>query len=168
MKVHGWNIYFHPCFEEQLVDLVERVMEQAQRRPKDYCQLRPFKLLSAIALLAFDVIPRDPSDERFRQGNTLGNDHTDWFRAKFYQQYRLFFRYSEPDKTVIYAWVNDDSTLRAYESKSDAYRVFEKMLRKGRPPSDWAALKASVLDDAAANNLAARMDMARTSSDVAS
>ena len=29
----------------------------------------------------------------YRQGGTLGDDRKHWFRAKFLQQYRLFFRY---------------------------------------------------------------------------
>jgi len=28
-------------------------------------------------------------------------------------------------------------TLRAYESKNDAYRVFRHMLESGNPPDDW-------------------------------
>jgi toxin YhaV len=40
--------------------------------------------------------------------------------------------------------VNDEQSKRAYESKSDAYKVFEKMLNSGHPPEDWnALLKAS-------------------------
>jgi toxin YhaV len=40
--------------------------------------------------------------------------------------------------------VNDDTTLRAYDSRTDAYRVFKGMLEDGDPPSDWKALLASV------------------------
>ncbi len=36
--------------------------------------------------------------------------------------------------------VNDADTKRAYESGDDAYRVFRKMLQKGRPPDDWDRL----------------------------
>jgi len=32
--------------------------------------------------------------------------------------------------------------LRAYESKSDAYRVFRRMLDGGNPPDDWESLLA--------------------------
>jgi toxin YhaV len=52
----------------------------------------------------------------------------------------LFFRYHDASKIIIYAWVNDDDTKRAYESKADAYRVFSKMLKKGHPPDDWDQL----------------------------
>ena len=52
----------------------------------------------------------------------------------------MFFRYHASSKIIVYAWVNDASTLRAYESKSDAYRVFRRMLDSGNPPDDWETL----------------------------
>ena len=98
--------------------------------------------LAAIAKLAFEVIPQDPARAEYRQGNTLGDEHKHWFRAKFFQQYRLFFRYHASSKVIVYAWVNDDDTKRAYESSDDAYRVFRKMLESGHPPGDWDQLLA--------------------------
>ena len=58
------------------------------------------------------------------------------------QQYRLFFRFHAPSKVIVYAWVNDDNTKRAYRSNDDAYRVFRKMLASGHPPDDWDRLLA--------------------------
>ena len=65
-----------------------------------------------------------------------------WFRAKFFQQYRLFFRYHAATKVILYAWVNDEDTKRAYESGDDAYRIFRKMLESRQPPDDWDRLLA--------------------------
>ena len=98
------------------------------------------KRLAAIYKLAFDIIPSNPSLAIYRQGNTLGNERKHWLRAKFFQQYRLFFRYHEASKLIVYAWVNDEGSKRAFESKGDAYRVFSAMLKQGRPPDDWDAL----------------------------
>ena len=56
------------------------------------------------------------------------------------QQYRFFFRYHQESKIIIYAWVNDDSSKRAYDSKADAYHVFQKMLENGHPPDNWDEL----------------------------
>ena len=86
------------------------------------------------------MIPQDPSRAEYRQGVTLGADGKHWFRAKFFQQYRLFFRYHAGAKVIVYAWVNDDDTKRANESSDDAYRVFRKMLETGQPPDDWDQL----------------------------
>lgn len=40
----------------------------------------------------------------------------------------------------MFAWVNDKKNKRAYGSKTDAYRVFEKMLNSGHPPDGWDQL----------------------------
>ena len=105
-----------------------------------YLKKNATKRLAAIARLAFDVIPQDPTRPEYRQGGTLGDDRKHWFRAKFFQQYRLFFRYHAAAKMIVYAWVNDDNTKRAYESSDDAYSVFRKMLENGHPPDDWHQL----------------------------
>lgn len=42
--------------------------------------------------------------------------------------------------TIIYAWLNDESTLRKAGSQTDPYAVFHRMLERGAPPSDWDAL----------------------------
>jgi toxin YhaV len=51
-------------------------------------------------------------------------------------RYRLFFRYSTSAKAIVFAWVNDEETLRTYGRKTDAYAVFNGMLGKNRPPDD--------------------------------
>jgi toxin YhaV len=45
---------------------------------------------------------------------------------------------------VIYAWVNDENTLRKAGGSNDPYEVFGGLLRKGRPPDDWNALAKEV------------------------
>ena len=59
----------------------------------------------------------------------MGDDHKHWLRAKFFQQYRLFFRYHAPSQQIVFAWDNDEDSKRAYGSSDDAYRVFLKCLR---------------------------------------
>ena len=85
-------------------------------------------------------IPQDPSRKEFQQGSTLGNEYRHWRRAKFFQQYRLFFRFHSRSKVIVLGWVNDEQSKRAYGSKSDAYRVFQAMLASGHPPDDWEEL----------------------------
>ncbi|OAS26416.1 type II toxin-antitoxin system YhaV family toxin [Methylobacterium platani] len=66
----------------------------------------------------------------------------DWFRARFGNgRFRLFFRHDSRARIVIFAWMNDRDTLRAYGSETDAYRVFKGMLDTGHPPDDWPALR---------------------------
>ena len=142
LVIHGWTIFAHPLFLAQLEALAQQVEAIKQKDPVGYVKKNASKRLAAITKLAFDVIPQDPTRPEYRQGNTLGEDHKHWFRGKFFQQYRLFFRYHAPSKVIVFAWVNDDDTKRAYESSDDAYRVFRKMLENGRPPDDWNQLLA--------------------------
>jgi hypothetical protein len=62
--------------------------------------------------------------------------------AKFHERYRLFYRFSRKEKVIVYAWVNDEGTLRKAGSKSDPYAVFCAMLDSGNPPSAIAELLA--------------------------
>jgi len=138
--VHGWHLFAHPLFLAQVQALAQHVETFQRKDPVGYVNKNATKRLSAITQLAFDTIPQDPTRSEYRQGNTLGGQHKHWFRAKFFQQYRLFFRYHAGSKVIVFAWVNDDQTKRAFESSDDAYRVFRKMLESGHPPDDWDQL----------------------------
>jgi len=37
---------------------------------------------------------------------------------------------------LVLAWVNDEDTKHAYESRDHAYRVFRRMLESSKPPDD--------------------------------
>lgn len=142
LVIHGWTVFAHPLFLAQLEALTRQVDVFRQKDPVGYVKKNASKRLAAISKLAFDIIPQDPARPEYRQGGTLGNDHQHWFRAKFFQQYRLFFRYHTQSKVIVYAWVNDEDTRRAYNSSDDAYLVFRKMLENGQPPDDWDTLLA--------------------------
>jgi toxin YhaV len=136
----GWALFAHPIFLDQIDTLSAQVDALKRKDPVGYVKKNATKRLAAIAKLAFEVIPQDPARPEYRLGHTLGDEHKHWCRAKFYQQYRLFFRYHVQAKVIVFEWVNDERTLRAYESADDAYRVFRRMLDSGRPPSDWSHL----------------------------
>ncbi|MUL36338.1 toxin [Gloeocapsopsis sp. AAB1 = 1H9] len=137
LMINGWNIFAHPLFLNQFEELLTQVENLRQKYPKDYKKKNATKRLAAIAKLAFDVIPQDPTRSDYCQGITLGNEYKHWFRAKFFQQYRLFFRYHQESKIIVFVWVNDENSKRAYDSNTDAYRVFKKMLENGNPSDDW-------------------------------
>ena len=140
LVINGWAIFAHPLFLAQLEKLSIKVETLKNKDPQSYTKKNATKRLSAIKKLTTEVIPQGPQNREYLQGGTLGASHKHWFRAVFFQQYRLFFRYHATKKIIVYAWVNDEGTLRAYESKNDAYRVFEKMLVSGNPPDDWEQL----------------------------
>lgn len=140
LTINGWTIFAHPLFLNQLEQLVSQVEHLKRKDPLGYAKKNASKRLTAILKLAFEVIPQDPTRAEYRQGSTLGSDRKHWFRAKFFQQYRLFFRHHAQAKMIVYAWVNDEDTKCAYESCSDAYLVFTKMLESGHPPDNWEQL----------------------------
>jgi toxin YhaV len=142
LAVNGWTLFAHPLFLDQVEAIVARVEALRARDPIGYTKKNATKRLAAIATLVFELIPQDPARPEYRQGSTLGDDRKHWFRAKFFQQYRLFFRYHQASRILVYAWVNDEDTKRAHERSDDAYRVFQKMLERGRPPDDWENLLA--------------------------
>jgi toxin YhaV len=138
--INGWCLLAHPLFLDQFEHLVSEVENIQEKNPAHYKEKNVTRRLAAINKLIFEKIPQDPTLPEYRQGTTLGDEYKHWFRAKFFQQYRLFFRYHLESKIIVYAWVNDENTKRAYNSKADAYHVFKKMLTKGHPPNNWNEL----------------------------
>ena len=156
---HGWTLAAHPLFLDQLERLVAAVETE---RLKSVAGSRPTanaKLLAALFRLVFDIIPSNPGNPDYRQGSTLGQDRKHWFRAKFgNQRFRLFFRYSTQAKLIIFAWVNDEQSLRTYGARTDAYAVFRSMLDSGNPPEDWTELSKAALDRSSIERFASSTD----------
>jgi len=147
MERHGWILLFHDCIAAQLQKL-HTAAERAQRSdPQGYESNANVKLFRVLTQLIMEIVPSDPGRDEYRQGNTLGPEHRHWRRAKAGRRFRLFFRYDSRAKTIVFAWVNDELTLRSSGSKSDPYAVFEKMLKRGNPPDDWESLLASSRSD---------------------
>ena len=143
LVLNGWTLYAHPLFLDQLESLMAAVERQQAAGRQQATQSPNAKLLAVIRRQIFSAIPADPSQPQFRQGNTLGPARRHWFRAKFGNgRFRLFFRFDTASKIILYAWVNDETTLRAYGSRRDAYAVFAGMLDRGNPPEDWDKLLA--------------------------
>lgn len=134
-------MFAHPLFLAQLEKLTVAVEKLQQSDPVGYQKTANAKPLAALRQLVFETIPSDPTRADYRQGGTLGSDRKHWFGAKFGNgRFRLFFRFDSKAKIIIFAWVNDETTLRTYGSKTDAYAVFRKMLDEGNPPDSWSAL----------------------------
>ena len=128
LLVNGWTLFAHPLFLDQLEAILTQVEAHQRKDPATYRQKNAAKRLAAIFKLVFEIIPQAPERPEYRQGNTLGEEHKHWFRAKFFQQYRLFFRYHAASKIIVYAWVNDESALLA-ETNPENPR-WQKVLQK--------------------------------------
>jgi toxin YhaV len=150
---NGWTLLRHPQFREPFDGLVAKVARLKAADPEGWSNHPKAKMLKRISDLIMDEIPANPDHPDFRLGNTMGKQNSHWRRAKFLGRFRLFYRFDTAAKIIIYVWVNDENTQRKAGSKTDPYAVFEKRLSRGDPPGGWAELRASVLDDPAAEEI---------------
>src|ERR1700730_6123262 len=140
MIVDRWTLLFHGAIIGQLESLAA-ARERAQKAdPASFRSNANVKLLGVLNKLMLEVIPADPSRPEYRQGNTLGPAYRHWFRASFLGRFRLFFRFDSRARIIVYAWVNDERTLRQSGAKSDPYEVFKRKLAAGHPPNNWGLL----------------------------
>jgi toxin YhaV len=146
MKVRGWTILFHDCLILQIRKLDEARARAKEHDPQNYTANANVKTLAALAKVMLNDVPEDPSRPAYRQGNTLGPEHRHWRRAKFGGRFRLFFRYDSRSRVIVYAWMNDEQTLRKQGSKTDPYATFRRMLDRGNPPDSWDELMAAARD----------------------
>jgi toxin YhaV len=140
MQSHGWNLLFHDCLIEQLRKLQEGALRAQAQDSAGFASNANVRLFEAVSKLILEAVPSDPNRDEYQQGNTMGSDYRHWRRAKIGQRFRLFFRFDSKSRVIIFAWINDEHTLRAAGSKNDPYVVFQRMLGRGHPPDDWAAL----------------------------
>lgn len=147
---NGWTLYAHPLLLDQIDTLSGRALAEANPNGD------ATKVLAWVTRAIFEEIPRDPTSAKYRQGHTLGKAATHWFRAKYAGRFRLFYRYDSRSRIVVFAWVNDENTLRTRGAKTDAYAVFKAMLGNGRPPDGWSELVDEASAPAARERLEGR------------
>lgn len=138
MQQNGWNLFQFKLFSQRLQALTQDVAHLAQADPAGYKLHPKTKLLASVYRSMTDTVPANPADPVFRLGHTLGKTYGNWRRVKkgLPQRYRLFFMFaSNPLAVVIYAWLNDEDTLRKEGSRTDVYEVFKRMLEHGEVPS---------------------------------
>ena len=117
---------------------------KAELGPKAFAAHRQVKLFAALVRIVHETVPRNPDAVGFRQGLTLGEKFTSWRRVKGHglpARWRLFFKFSDKSKVIVFVWLNDETTLRQAGAATDVYAVFRKMLQGGNPPTDLASLQ---------------------------
>lgn len=160
---NGWNIYFHNLFRVRFDALRASVITLEQRlatgeiTTEELVGHPDVKLFEALNDIIKVKVPQDPLSASFEQGNTLGKIGKGWRRVKGQglpnNRHRLFFRFDTTEKTIVFAWLNDETTLRKTGAKSDCYTVFAAMLGRKKPPNTFQELLAEVKkeeEDAAA------------------
>ncbi len=139
-RAMGWWLLSWPDFQRQFDALLATVEALRAQDPAGYAHNPKAKLLATILRIITERVPRDPGHRDFRHGGKLGSEYTGWFRAKFHQRFRLFFRFDSQRKTIIYGWVNTESGLRQEGGRNDPYVVFRCMLERGQPPTSFDEL----------------------------
>ena len=140
LRVNGWLLLFHKGLVDQLRALATACGKAKAADPTGFRANANVKLLAAVARLVLENVHADPTRPEYRQGNTLGKAYRDWFRVRFFQRFRLFFRYHGRARIIVFAWLNDETTLRTRGARNDPYAVFCAKLERGDPPPDWDAL----------------------------
>lgn len=143
MQINGWQIFYYKAFAAALDELEAEVTRLAAKDPKGYKAHPKTRLLASVYEAITRRVPANPEDAQFRLGKTLGAAHKHWRRVKkgLPDRYRLFFRFaSRPVRLIVYAWLNDEDTLRKAGSKTDVYAAFQRMLARGDVPGDIEAL----------------------------
>jgi toxin YhaV len=138
MQQNGWQLFQFKPFALRLQALTQDVVRLAQADPTGYKQHPKTKLLASVYRSMTVTVPTKPADPVFLLGHSLGKTHGNWRRVKkgLPQRSRMFFMFaSKPLAVVIYAWLNDQGTLRKEGSRSDVYEVFKRMLERGEVPS---------------------------------
>lgn len=130
----------------RLEEITAEIERAAANDPDGFHHHPAYKLFDAVTGNILHNVPANPAHPCYRQGKTLGRDFLHWFGVKkqgMLPRYRLFFQFrSEAPKTIIYAWLNDERTLRKSGDKNDVYAVFAAMLKNGKMPNSFAELIA--------------------------
>lgn len=140
---NGWGLYYLRIFKAALDELEARVSQLAQDDPKGYKAHPKTRLLASVYKAITEAVPANPDAPEFRLGKTLGARHSNWRRVKkgMPDRYRLFFRFaSSPVKVIVYAWFNDEDSLRKAGAKTDVYETFKRLLSRGVVPESMAQL----------------------------
>jgi toxin YhaV len=139
IKINGYSIYFHPLFNKQWQELVNRVKYLKEKlEPNKFITHADVKLLKALDVGIKEKIPANP----FASSFTLKKPLQKYSRLKkmgLPSRYRLFFRVFKEADTIIILWLGFP---RKEGDKKDCYQVFSKMVRKGNFPEDLKSFLA--------------------------
>ncbi|MBH8564639.1 type II toxin-antitoxin system YhaV family toxin [Nostoc sp. CENA67] len=147
---NGWQIFFYPLFNEQWVELRNRVRILKNDLPKqEFIQHPDAKLLKALNIGIKEKITQDPFTSYF----VLQKPLQKYGRLKkmgLTERYRLFFRAFREQKIIIILWLGYP---RKEGDKKDCYQFFTKKVENGELPDSINDLRAECeLDDSGDNN----------------
>ncbi|MEH2199939.1 type II toxin-antitoxin system YhaV family toxin [Nostoc sp.] len=128
---NGWQIFFYPLFNEQWVELRNRVRVLKNELPKEeFITHSDVKFLKALNIGIKEKIPQDPFASHFALQKPL-QKYSRLKKMGLPERYRLFFRAFKEPKIIIILWLGYP---RKEGDKKDCYQVFSKKVENGDFP----------------------------------
>lgn len=143
MQIGEWNIFYTKIFQIILSKLEKEVLALSSVEPESYLSHPKTKLLQRVFMAITKDVPADPNNKKFRLGSFLGKRYKSWRRVKdgLPDRYRLFFQFLSTDNKIIFAWINDENTLRKNGSRTDVYTTFKRLVDGGKIQNDYKELE---------------------------
>lgn len=142
---NGWRIFFYPLFNQQWVELRNRVrILKNELLKEEFIKHPDAKLLKVLDIGIKEKITQDPFASYF----VLQKPLQKYGRLKkmgLPERYRLFFRAFGEQKIIIILWLGYP---QKEGDKKDCYQVFTKKVENGEFPDSINDLRAKCeLDD---------------------
>jgi toxin YhaV len=141
VKVNGWKIYFHPLFNEQYLELRNKVSKLKQKlSDEEYKNHSDVKFFGKLYKIIYQIIP----DEPFAHYFVLKGELKRYSRVKgkgLPDRYRLFFLVLKEKAAIIILWLGYP---RKQGAKDDCYEVFIKMILRSEFPTSFVELKSLI------------------------
>lgn len=134
-----WQIFFYPLFNEQWVELREKVrILKNDLSKEEFLTHSDVKLLKALNIDIKEKIPQDPFASHFALQKPL-QKYGRLKKMGLPERYRLFFRAFKEQKILIILWLGFP---RKEGDKKDCYKVFTKKVNNGEFPENIDEFKA--------------------------
>ena len=139
--MNAYSDWYFPSIRIQLNVLFDRVEILAANDPDGYKTHPMTKNFKAI-WKSLKNCTLDPTKPEYRCTGSLPKDCSHWRRIKkgMPDRHRLFFQYQSTGMKVIYVWMNGHKNLRREGHKSDVYKAFTALVKKGAVPNTFCEL----------------------------
>ena len=143
--------HFH-LFAAQYGRMITRLLVLLQENPDSFAAHPEAKFFKKVRT-RMDTALGEPGAKEYEIGNTLenqcydgkklGKGYSGWRRIKngMPDRYRLFFQFSSPSHELVFAWLNDERSIRRAGHKNDVYAVFARLLASGTIPTEYRLLR---------------------------
>ena len=139
LVLNGWTLLYHPVFGRRYTELRSEARRLKRELPREQFVQHPLvRLAAVIHRLIVEIVPANPDAPEFRLRGGLARFRRARGRG-LPPRYRLFWVFSQQARTVIFLYLNDETTLRKEGARTDPYVVFKQMVARGDIGPDFEA-----------------------------